>query len=283
MPASAANCGPSGVGVVESDATTLDAFFGGRLRVHQPRRGFRSGLDAVLLAASAPQTAGEIVDVGAGAGVAGLGAALRSPAAPLTLVEAEPGMAALARDNLDRAGRAAPGRVAECDVLVPRARRAAGLADGAAVLVLTNPPFHAAGRVRQPPDAARARAHVMPAAGPGGATPLEAWLRAAVALLAPGGAFRMIHRADALGAVLTAIGGRLGALRILPVHAREGEPALRILVAGRKGSRAALAIEPALVLHHPDGAPTARLEHLSKGLETLFTDESPAARQMKSN
>lgn len=271
--------------MADADGPTLDAFFGGRARVLQPRRGARSGLDAVLLAASAPPTEGEIVDVGAGAGVVGLGAALRAPQARLTLVETEPGMAALARANLEANGLAGRGRVAECDILIARARRAAGLGDGGAALVLTNPPYYAAGRVRPPADAARALAHVMPDQGtsahltPDGAAPaLEAWLRACLALLAPGGAFRMIHRADALGAALAAIGARLGALRVLPVHPRADAPATRILLAGRKGARGPLALDPGLVLHEADGAPTARLARLSAGAEALFADEPPPRR-----
>ena len=39
-------------------------------------------------------------------------------------------------------------------------------------------------------------------------------------MLAPGGRFLMIHRPDALGAILAGIGGRLGALALLPVHRR---------------------------------------------------------------
>jgi tRNA1(Val) A37 N6-methylase TrmN6 len=265
--------------MAEDDETSLDAFFGGRVRILQPRRGARSGLDAVLLAAAAPATTGEIVDVGSGAGVVGLGAALRAPAARLTLVEIEPGMAGLARANLQSNGLAGRGRVVECDVSTPRARRAAGLLDGAAAVVLTNPPYYAAGRVRPPADAARALAHVMPAAGSGEAA-LAAWLRACLALLAPGGEFRMVHRADALGPALAAIGGRLGSLRVLPVHPRADAPATRILLAGRKGARGPLALAPGLVLHDADGAPTARLSRLSAGAEALFPDESSPLRRL---
>ena len=59
----------------------------------------------------------------------------------------------------------------------------------------------------------------------------------------------MIHRADALAEVLAAIGGRFGALRVLPMHPRAGDPAHRIIVTGRKGSRAPLHLLPGLVLH----------------------------------
>ena len=240
---------------------TQDAFFGGRLTLVQPARGHRSGTDAVLLAASAPVgVVGLIVDVGAGVGAVGLGAGLASPAADIALVEIDPALADIARRNLESAGRSGRGRVVCADALVPAARRAAGLADGAAALVLTNPPFHAAGAVLASPDAARARAHVLPAG-----EALAAWLRACLALLAPGGVFRMIHRADALAPSLAAIGGRLGGVTVLPVHPRADAAAVRVLIGGVKGSRAPLSLLPPLILHEASGAFTKQAESIAAG------------------
>ena len=46
-----------------------DAFLGGRLRLLQPKRGFRSGMDSVLLAASVKALPGErVLDIGTGSG-----------------------------------------------------------------------------------------------------------------------------------------------------------------------------------------------------------------------
>ena len=125
----------------------------------------------------------------------------------------------------------------------PRARRAAGLADEAADLVVTNPPFFEPGAVRASPDAGKARAHVF--GGETGGAPLVGWIRACLALLRPGGRFALIHRPDALAAILAAAEKRLGALALLPVHPRAGAPAHRLLVSGVKGSKAPLRIAPA--------------------------------------
>jgi hypothetical protein len=62
--------------------TTDDSLLGGRVGLTQPARGHRAGTDAVLLAASAPVRAGEmVVDVGAASGAVGLMVAARSCAA----------------------------------------------------------------------------------------------------------------------------------------------------------------------------------------------------------
>lgn len=221
-----------------SDART-DAFLDGRLRLRQPAAGHRVGTDAVLLASETPPTQkGLILDIGAGVGAVGLMAALRGPDATIGLVEIDPESAALARENIASNDLAARIIVHEADVLSAKSRRLAGLIDEKAALVLTNPPFHEAHRVRVTPDPDKARAHVMRA-------PLDEWIRACLALLAPGGTFVMIHRADALGAALRAMEGRLGGVAVQPVHTRADAPATRILLSGVKGSKAPLALLPA--------------------------------------
>ncbi len=214
----------------------FDGFLDGRLRLRQSAAGHRAGTDAVLLAAATPEDQkGLILDIGAGAGAVGLMAALRAPGATVGLVEIDPDSCALARENVAANDLSARAKVYEADVLSAKSRRAAGLIDESAALVLTNPPFHQAGRVRVTPDAAKARAHVASA-------PLADWVRASLALLAPGGTFVMIHRADALAECLAAVEGRLGGVSIAPVHTRSDAPATRILLAGVKGSKAPLSL-----------------------------------------
>lgn len=221
---------------------SLDDFLDGRLRLRQPRSGHRAGTDAVLLARTTPPyQRGRIFDVGAGTGAVGLMAALRAPDATIGLVEVDAGTAALARDNVGANGLEARASVYEADVLSPGSRRAAGMVDETAALVLTNPPFHDAARVRVTPDPGKACAHVM-------AAPLEDWVRACLALLAPRGTFVMIHRADALADALRAAQGRLGGIAIQPIHTRTDAPATRILVSGVKGSKAPLSLLPAICL-----------------------------------
>lgn len=244
---------------------TRDTFLGGRLVVRQPSGGaHRSGHDAVLLAAAVPaRLTGCLYDLGAGAGVAGLCAGLRAPGLAIDLVERDPAALAAARLTLEapeNAALAARARVIGADILMPAAARADhGLVPGSAAMVVTNPPFHRAGTVRASPDAARADAHVL---GPDG---LDPWLKLAAALAAPDGRVAIIFPATGLKDVLDSLAGRFGALVVVPVQPRADAAAIRIVVTGRKGSRAPLAIAPALVLHEPDGRPTAAaraiLEH----------------------
>jgi tRNA1(Val) A37 N6-methylase TrmN6 len=254
---------------------TQDGFLGGKLQLRQPAKGHRAGTDAILLAAAAPDVGdGLIVDVGAGVGTAGLAIAIRTPVARLALVENDAAIAALARENLALNGLAERGFVAEADVTQPRQRRAAGLVDGQARLVVTNPPFFAPGRVRISPVAARGRAHVMPPSEGDQSPALTRWLHAALALLAPAGTFLVIHRPEAIGELIQAVAGRLGDLRLLPIYPRSSAEAIRILLSGTKGSRAPLRLLPSFVLHQDDGAFTPLAAAVHRG-EALLAQALP--------
>ena len=243
-----------------TDGVTEDRWLGGRLVLLQPKRGHRVGTDAALLIAAAGDVRqGRIVDVGAGVGAVGLALAQRAPLASADLVEIDPELAQLAESNAARNGLSERVRVLRVDALNPSERRSAGLAAGLADCVVTNPPFFDARAVRASPDKGKARAHVMP-----GAT-LADWIQASLAILAPGGRFVMIHRPDALSVILAAIGSRLGALKLLPVHPTIGASAHRLMVAGVKGSKAPLRLAPGLILHGPDGQLTAEADAIHRG------------------
>jgi tRNA1(Val) A37 N6-methylase TrmN6 len=63
----------------EAPETTEDALMGGRVRLRQPKTGYRAGLDAALLGAAIGAAEGErVLEAGCGAGAALLQAAARA-------------------------------------------------------------------------------------------------------------------------------------------------------------------------------------------------------------
>lgn len=224
-----------------------DAFLGGALMLLQPRHGYRAGADAVLLAAAAPirfARAELVLDVGAGVGTVGLCTARRVSDARVVLLEKEPELVALARENVARNGLADRVRVVAGDVTAPNdALTAAGLGPGSFTHVLANPPFHAHGRGTEAPNALKSAAHAMPEPD------LDRWARFLARMAAPHGTATIIHKAEALAELLAVLDSRFGALTVLPVHPREGEPAIRVIVQGIKGSRAPLRLMSGFCLH----------------------------------
>lgn len=201
-----------------------------------------------------------VCDLGAGTGAVGLACALLFPGCTVDLIERDPETAEMARLNAAQNSLSDRVAVIEADLLATGAeRRSAGLTSNLADVVLTNPPFFEAGSGRVSPNPLREAAHRFP---PGG---LEAWLRTCTDLLRPGGRLGLIHRADALPACLDALRGRFGAVAVRPVHAKAGQPAIRILLSAVKGSRAPLSLLAPLVLHGDDGVFTPEAARLHSG------------------
>lgn len=253
-------------------AFTVDAFHQGRFSLVQPRDGgHRAGMDALVLAAAVPGSfSGRLADFGAGAGAAGFAVAARLSGAAVVLVEREAEMAECAARSIAHPANAAlDGRVSlvVADLAAPAAaRRGAGLPDRFFDFVVMNPPFND-GRDRAAPGALRRIAHVAPD------DLFETWLRAAAAVLRPDGGVAMIARPEQVGTLLAAAKGRFGGVEILPVHPTADKAAIRMVVRGRRGSRARLSMMPPLILHrHAGGPPTERAEAIGAGAASLFGD-----------
>jgi tRNA1(Val) A37 N6-methylase TrmN6 len=249
----------------QASANSTDDFLGDRISVVQPRGGHRAGSDAVFLAAAVPAKARDrVLDVGAGVGVAGLCLLARVPAIEVTAVEIDAGLGALAGENAARNGFAEQFEVVTADVTSPgKTLAAAGLKAESYHHVIANPPFHAEGSVRAAPDAARASAHVMSRGG------LAAWVRFFAAMAKPGALLTLIHRPDCLGELLALLEGRFGDIAVFPLFAKRGEPATRIIVQAKKGSRAGLSLLHGLILHDQDGRYTDEAEAVLRGGEPL--------------
>ena len=220
--------------------TTEDGFLGGRLTVEQPARGYRAGIDPVLLAAAVPALSGEsVLELGTGVGTAILCLGHRVPGLELVAVERHQDLAMLARRNLDRNG-------IEAQVVT------ADLADMPELVkgrhfdhVIANPPFFD----RQKGSEASVRDRE---GGRGENTPLALWIDTAIRRLRPKGRLTMIQRSDRLPDLLSAVGARLGDIRILPICGRQGRPSETLILTGRKGTKGALKLLSPFVLHEGD-------------------------------
>ena len=244
--------------------TTTDDFYRGAFKAVQPvGTGHRSGLDALLIAASLPQdAAGCLADLGSGAGVAALAAVCSNPRLEAVLVEKNPLMADLARktlklrQNLQFASRT---KVLETDVTLSGTKRlAGGLQNEVFDYVIMNPPYNQPA-LRASPDALKSEAHVMGLSG------LDAWMRTAAAIMKPAATLVLIYRTEKIGEVLACCQGRFGGQVVVPVHSRHDEPAKRILVKMTKGSRAPLSIMPGFVTHDSNGLATPQAVALLNG------------------
>ena len=211
---------------------TDDKFLGGRLRVLQPKAGYRAGIDAVMLAAAVPAKSGErIFEAGIGFAAAALCLAARVPGVTVVGVEIDEMTAKLAVENARRNGFSGRIRVERADVTAPgKALRQAGLSPAGFDRAFANPPFHAAGRVRAPSNRARARARLR------GPDEMDAWARILVTAVKPGGTVSLILPAASIGEVFALFARRLGGTKVFPLYPRHQGLARGTAAAARTGA-----------------------------------------------
>jgi tRNA1(Val) A37 N6-methylase TrmN6 len=234
---------PTGPGVPAS--LTEDGFLGGRLRILQPEKGYRAGIDAVFLAATIPCMDGESVfEAGIGTGVAALCLLARSPGIHLTGMEVAARYAIMCEENVRRNGFAGSVRVIHSDVKEALRKDLASMpTHGSFNHAFANPPYFEEARATASPHLLKAQAHAF------GPEDLDLWIKVLHTMVATRGTVTFVHRAETLGKLLGTMENRFGDIRIAPLYARDGTAASRVIVQGVKGSKAPMQLLPGLVLH----------------------------------
>ncbi len=224
---------------------TEDGFLGGRLKILQPEKGFRAGIDSVFLAATINCAPGEtLFEAGIGTGVAALCVASRVANVHITGVEIATRYAMMAEQNAKRNELESAIRVIKGDVKDAMRRDLANWPEhGSFSHAFANPPFFDKDKITSSSNSLRAVANSF------GPEDLELWVKILCTMVAIRGTVTVVHRTEALGRLLTAMEGKLGDIRIAPLYAREGMAASRIIVQGVKGSKGPLQLLPGLVLH----------------------------------
>lgn len=235
-----------------------DHLLDGRIALRQPQAGYRAAMDSVLLGAAVQAPAGtRVLELGCGAGAALLVAAQWNRDAYFDAVEIDPALAQLAQDNA-----AANDLGQRVSVVTADVRAIAAARRDSYDVVFFNPPYlDDPAALRSPQDPARARAFVAGAAG----TDLQGWITAALAVLKTRGWLVLIHRADRVDDVVSALKPSAGALRLLPVSPRADAPATRVLVAARKGAKTPVTLLPPLVLFDDDHVESAASRAILSG------------------
>ncbi len=215
---------------------TRDAFLGGKVQLWQPRRGYRAGVDHVLLAATVPAQAGQrVLELGCGVGAASLCLGARVAGLMLCGVERHPAYADLARRN------APDFEVVEADL----ADMPLDLRQRQFDHVLANPPYFDR-------DASIASENSARESALGEQTSLQVWVDIAAKRLAPKGQAHFIHRAERLPDLIRALPHDMGSIEVLPIAPRTGRAAELIILRARKSGRGAFRLNAPLVMHQGD-------------------------------
>ncbi len=223
--------------------STRDALLGGVLVYHQPAKGYRVGLEALLLADFAlrddRRPPRRVVDLGAGPGAIGLVIAARAPTSTITLVEVDDEHAALAGENLRANHLTSRARVVQSDVRDVLTHLPRGGYD----LVVSNPPWFDRASGSSPVDLRRARARMLDK------ETLRGFVVAAKTLAGRGARVCFTFPAASAMAILSACDAvRLVPKRLRFVHPRRTAPANALLLECTSGKPGGLVVEPPLVV-----------------------------------
>jgi tRNA1Val (adenine37-N6)-methyltransferase len=237
-------------------ATSSGFLLGGRVRYVQPREGFRSGIEPVLLAAAVPTRPGQsVLEGGSGAGAALLCLAARVPGIRGLGVEVDANLAALARENATASHADGVSFVAADLLTVSQPV----VFDHA----MANPPYHAAAGTASPRLARESAKRSRPGL-------LRDWAGALVAPLRHRGTLTLILPAASLPEALDAMrSAECGPTAVLPLWPAAGRKAKLILIHGVKGGRAPLQLLPGLVLHADSGRFTRDAEAVLRDAAAL--------------
>ena len=233
----------------------------GRLRIAQPARGYRYGIDPFLLAHFVqPRLREKVVDLGTGCGIIALLLASRWETLTVWGVELQRSLFQCACGNVLRNGLEK-----RCTIIEGDARNIADLLPaGRFGRVVANPPFRppAAGRISREPQRALARQEL--------ALSFPDLAASASSLLDHGGILDIIHLPERLPEIFRALGERmLEPKRLRLVHSFADAAPEMALISARKGGRPGLTIDPPLVIFRREG------EYTREAKRALQTSISP--------
>lgn len=234
-------------------------FMDGALRIAQAE-GYRAGMDACLLASSIHvKSAGRVLELGSGVGTALLCAAWHNKSASFTGIEKQSPLVKIAKDNiklnkLDDRVVVEQGDIANLQEVVAR---------DSMDHVFFNPPFQDDASKGNIPAKGRDTAFIADSSG------LRVWIAQGISVLKSRGYMSLIHRAEYIDEILALLTETCGDIHILPILPRVGSNAHRVLIRGRKGSRATATLCAPLVLHENDKQHTDLADAILRGKQAL--------------
>lgn len=234
----------------------------GSISLKQPEHGFRTSIDAVLLAAACPcQENQKIADFGCGVGSASIAAIARVPNIQLCGFEMQENHIPIARENAKNNGFEQNANFHHQDITNLPEEYAHNFDH-----IICNPPYEDHGKhITSPKDEkAKAIGHSQDSVD------IASWVKAAFFALKSGGGLTIIHKADQLQTIMIALGKSFGATEIIPLWPKAGKPAKRVIIRTIKHRKSPANILPGLVLHNENGQYTDEAEKILRNKSGLF-------------
>ena len=219
------------------DEFTKDSFLGGGIRIWQPKKGYRAGIDPILLAATVNVSAGQkVLDLGCGVGTASFAIGYRVKNVELYGIEIQKVFADLADLNSKENGIELQ---VECTNISDLSSNITGKNFDH---VIANPPYFDRKSSVRGINFSKEKSF-------GDTRPISEWLKVAAKRAKPKGFVHFILRSDRLIEIFTNMPNSLGSLVITPVISRKNENAKLTILHAKKNGRAGFIISSPIILH----------------------------------
>lgn len=236
----------------------VDKYLDGKVILKQPSKGYRAGIDAVLLASAVhPKDNEHILDVGAGAGAVMLCLSYHHPNTWITGLEIQEEMVELNRYNIELNQKEQRLKTFQGSIANPPKE----LFPNSFHHVVSNPPyfdngFEAKGKSR---SLSRLETDIN----------LTEWIETCIRMVRPRGFLTLIHRAERLDEILATLMTKMGAIKIYPFWPDESKAAKLVLIQARKSVKTDCTLMPGMVLHQEDHSYTNAADAIFRGNQTI--------------
>jgi len=217
---------------------TKDKFLGGKIKILQPKNGFRTSLDSIFLAASINlKKNNSILELGCGVGTILCCLMKREKNIEVYGVEIQKSISEIAKKNLKENNF--NGRILNSDIKkLPKE-----ISNRCFDQIIFNPPYLCNNVFFDTKNYSKQISikenHIT----------LKDWIEIALKRCVDGGEISFIHRTERLGEILEAFSSKAGYIRILPIFSKKNKNSGRIIIKAKKGSKSNLIILPPLIVH----------------------------------
>ena len=228
---------------------TEDSILDGKIKLYQPKHGYRIAIDPILLASTVElENRQTVLDVGCGVGTISLILKYMDNSQTITSIDIDPNMTELCEKNSK--ANLLPLNIINSPIS-PQLLRNKNFDT-----VVTNPPFYNSENFRSSGKKLTANFETVS---------LNEWISFCLKRLTPNGNVYIIHIPERLGNILESLGNLVGKIEVFPIYSHQNEPAKRIIVKCRKSSREPLKILPGLVSHRDNNEYTEDMKLILSG------------------
>ena len=244
--------------------TSANYFLDNKVYVEQPKVGYRSGIDAVLLAMSVGENQENktVLDMGCGIGAVSLCIALNNRKSKIIAMDIQESLINMFKknkedNNLDNIS------MQNVDMFASEFFQNNPDFYNSCDIIVSNPPFFPDDKSIKSPNTIKGIAHNE------GKNNLKQWIKFAHISLKNKGYFHLIHHAARIDEILEHMQNRFGEVSIIPIYSKLSKNAIRVLIRAKKNVKTPSKILPPLVLQDETGTYTSRTDKILKGEEFI--------------